>query len=89
MWKACGNLNKRLTERLCAAWVHTLVPPLRGNQLNRCLNCCDATCFCLFGIIWGIFLILEKLIHGFESGSEIGDVEGFTLGCDVGAVVSV
>ena len=86
MWQACVNLKIWLATRSWAAWVRKSFPTLRRDRRNRRWTWRNAACVFLVLRIWGVFLyILNILIHGFEYGFKMGNVEGCYLGggvCD-------
>ena len=86
MWKECGKLKRWLATRCCAAWVRKFCLKLRGEQCNLCWTFRGAACFPLALGIWGDFkYFVIFLIHGFGFGSNMGGVEGFSLGGGVGS----
>ena len=90
MWKSCGKLNRWLATSCCAASVRKFCPNFCGERRKQCWNFRGAACVFLVLGIWGDFkYFVNVLIHGFGCGSNLGYVEGCSLGGDVGADWSV
>ena len=86
MWKSCGKLKRWLATRCWDDWLHKFCLKLRGERCKRRWTCRgDAYVFLDLGI-WGDFKYFDFFkIHGFGSGSKLGDVEGCSIGGGVGA----
>ena len=84
MWKACGNLNRLLATRCCAAWVRKFFPNWCGERHKRCWTFWGAACvFSGFENLGYLLIFCKILINGIWF--KLGDLEGCSLGGGVGA----